>query len=237
MGRYDVVFCRNLLIYLNARARAYLISTIDRLLAIDGVLFIGHADRLESGGMQPRFTPLADAALFAYQRPSPTEAAQLSSQLTAPPVLLSLSSSRAEARRAVTNPTAVPPANLASVLPIDSMPGQTRTDIPSSLLLDRATDFANRGHFEQALAVCEQHLRQKGPTAPTYFLMGMVCQAAGNERRAEDCLQKALYLDPKHDEALLALALLAERRGDHGSAANFRRRAERALIATRKKVN
>ena len=47
--------------------------------------------------------------------------------------------------------------------------------------------------------------------------MGMICQAAGNRVRAEDCFHKTVYLDPMHDEALLALALLAERRGDHDS--------------------
>ena len=44
---YDVVFCRNLLIYLDAPARARVLATLDRLLAADGVLFIGHADRLD----------------------------------------------------------------------------------------------------------------------------------------------------------------------------------------------
>ena len=47
---YDVVFCRNLLIYLGAPARARVLAAIDRLLATDGVLFIGHADRLDWAG-------------------------------------------------------------------------------------------------------------------------------------------------------------------------------------------
>ena len=38
--------------------------------------------------------------------------------------------------------------------------------------------------------------------------MGMIYQAAGDRRRAEDCFQKTVYLDPSHDEALLALACL-----------------------------
>ena len=67
--------------------------------------------------------------------------------------------------------------------------------------------------------------------------MGMICQAAGNRQRAEDCFLKAVYLDPAHDKALLALALLAERRGDQGAAAGFRRRAERITAITRKRVN
>ena len=67
--------------------------------------------------------------------------------------------------------------------------------------------------------------------------MGMICQAAGDRRRAEDCFHKTVYLDPTHDEALLALALLAERRGDHDAAAGFRRRAERSVTMSRKRVN
>ena len=67
--------------------------------------------------------------------------------------------------------------------------------------------------------------------------MGMICQAIGDRRRAEDCFQKTAYLDPGHDEALLALALLAEHRGDQNTAAGFRRRAERTATLSQKRVN
>jgi chemotaxis protein methyltransferase WspC len=59
--------------------------------------------------------------------------------------------------------------------------------------------------------------------------MGGIHQAAGRRSEAEANFGKAIYLDPQHDEALLALALLAERRGDPAAAAGYRRRAERAL--------
>ena len=58
-----------------------------------------------------------------------------------------------------------------------------------------------------------------------YYLLGMIRQASGDRRGAEECFHKTIYLDPRHDEALLALALLAERRGDRDAAAGFRRRA------------
>jgi chemotaxis protein methyltransferase WspC len=66
--------------------------------------------------------------------------------------------------------------------------------------------------------------------------MGMICQAAGNRQRAEDCFHKTVYLDPLHDEALLSLALLAERRGDYAAAAGFHRRAERSVTSSGKRV-
>lgn len=102
------------------------------------------------------------------------------------------------------------------------------------MLLDHAAALANQGRFAEAVAVCQQHLRQQGLSAQAYCLMGMICQAAGDRGRAEDCFQKTVYLDPAHDEALLALALLAERRGDPVAAAGFRRRAERTIAMTRK---
>jgi chemotaxis protein methyltransferase WspC len=93
--------------------------------------------------------------------------------------------------------------------------------------MEQAAELANRGRHAEAIAACEQQIRLKGPGAPAYYLMGMICQAAGDRRRAEECFHKTVYLDPKHDEALLALSLLAERRGDRGAADGFRRRARR----------
>jgi chemotaxis protein methyltransferase WspC len=120
-------------------------------------------------------------------------------------------------------------------------PETTNTSIPgaaeSPLLLDQAADLANKRQFSEAIALCERYLRQKGLTAPAYYLMGMICQASGDLGRAEDCFQKTVYLDPRHAEALLALALLAERRGEVLAAAGFRRRAARATAGSSKRVN
>jgi chemotaxis protein methyltransferase WspC len=41
---YDVVFCRNLVIYLSERARTRAAAAVDRLLAPGGLLFVGHAE-------------------------------------------------------------------------------------------------------------------------------------------------------------------------------------------------
>jgi chemotaxis protein methyltransferase WspC len=100
----------------------------------------------------------------------------------------------------------------------------------SGSLLDRASELANLGYHDEAVALCEQLVRQQGPSAAAYYLMGVIHQSVGNHMRGEECLQKAVYLDPGHDEALLTLALSAERRGDATAASSFRRRAERAIL-------
>ena len=60
--------------------------------------------------------------------------------------------------------------------------------------------------------------------------MGMLLQANHELDRAESCLQKTLYLDANHEDALLALSLLATRRGDESMAAHYRRTAERVRL-------
>jgi chemotaxis protein methyltransferase WspC len=97
-------------------------------------------------------------------------------------------------------------------------------------LLDQASGLANLGRNSEAIALCEQYVRLKGPSAAASYLMGVIHQALGNRRQGEECFHKAAYLDPDHDEALLALALSAERCGDAAAAAGFRRRAERAAL-------
>jgi hypothetical protein len=59
--------------------------------------------------------------------------------------------------------------------------------------------------------------------------MGMLHQAVGDLERAEDCLQKTLYLDANHDEAFLSLAIIASKRGDDRMAEQYRRSAARVL--------
>ena len=218
---YDVVFCRNLLIYLDAPARACVLAALDRLLAPDGVLFIGHADRLESAGEPSRFTAIGEPGCFAYRKtgasvPSPGSAGASPSRYAASrrsaPGLPSAAAVPTVARRGSHRPAPRPRPKVSRSRP---------------RLLEQAADLANRGRHAEAIAACEQHIRLKGPGASAYYLMGMICQAAGDRRRAEECFHKTVYLDPKHDEALLALSLLAERRGDRDAAAGFRRRARR----------
>jgi chemotaxis protein methyltransferase WspC len=61
----------------------------------------------------------------------------------------------------------------------------------------------------------------------------MLRQAGGRVAEAEAYFRKTIYLEPGHDEALLALALIAQRRGDSQLADGYRRRADRARSRNR----
>jgi chemotaxis protein methyltransferase WspC len=235
---YNVVFCRNLLIYLAPSAREALLERINKLLAPDGVLLIGHADRLDSTRVGSGFVATGELGCFAYQRIT-------HDQPFAVPALLSLESPGptlillAPAASHVIEATCPHKLTAGGLQPVGPMTAETLN--PSkpehSLLLSQASELANQRRFVEALALCERCLREKGLSASTYCLMGMICQGADDHGRAEDCFRKAVYLDPNHEEALLALALLAEHRGDRNAAIGFRRRAERTATLSGKRVN
>jgi chemotaxis protein methyltransferase WspC len=266
---YDVVFCRNLLIYLETSARLRVMTSIDKLLAADGLLFIGHAERVDYLGGQPKFIAVGDPGCFAYRRAERSDI-QVACVRPEPPVTpeptkphvtrvvpaqADLPSSAQTATQFARinalaqswegEPPGEPRCNPARTEPRPPGTSQGRLDaaaigshhVNEPPLLDQAAELANRGLFDEAIATCERHLQSQGLSAPAYFLMGMICQAAGNRQQAESCFHKTVYLDPLHDEALLALALLAERRGDQTSAAGFRRRAELSVARSRKRVN
>ncbi|NDY42406.1 protein-glutamate O-methyltransferase CheR, partial [Dissulfurirhabdus thermomarina] len=64
-GVYDVVFCRNLLIYLDEAAQEQAMATLRRLVSDQGLLFVGHAEtaRFPEAGFRPAPYPRA----FAFQ--------------------------------------------------------------------------------------------------------------------------------------------------------------------------
>jgi len=206
---YDVVFCRNLLIYLTTAARSALEHTLDRLVAADGLLVVGAA---EPPILKGEWIPAGDGSIFALRRgvraAAPSDAAQPRPR-------------EAPAR---------PPAHADAMPVIPAVPA-TAAVSPAARSLDdvlrEAGTLANARRFAAALAVCEAHARSAGPAPELFFLMGMVHQSAGDADRAEGCFHKTLYLDASHDEALLALALLAGQRGDPAMAEHYRRSAAR----------
>lgn len=209
---YDVVFCRNLLIYLDRPSRARVLSTLDRLVADDGVLFLGHADRIDEPDRPPRFVPVGESGCFCHRKVTHLDS------LPAPismPIL---------AERMLPEPTPIRMLPVPEPAAPPTPPPSPAPASPSPSPLDEAAELANQGRYDEAIAACERQIRRKGPGAAVYYLMGVIRQAAGDRRAAEDCFHKTLYLDPRHDEALLALALLADRRGDHAAAAGYRRR-------------
>ncbi|MDF3065624.1 MAG: methylase of chemotaxis methyl-accepting protein [Polyangiaceae bacterium] len=201
---FDVVLCRNLLIYLDPAARTRALSNIWNWLREDGLLFAGHAEAIEL--MDARFARQAEAAPFGYVKQSRERAeapGKRAPERKLPPVVAKRTTGSGATAKA-------PKAELT----------------PASLA--RATELADAGRLQEARAVCLQYINEASAGPKAYCLLGLIHKVQGEVDAAIDCFNKSLYLDPGHQEALIHLALLHEQRGDSLAAANFRRRAERA---------
>jgi len=196
---YDVIFCRNILIYLDRPAREAAFAALDRLLAAGGILIAGHADGIDE--QNGRFRRLSEPGAFAYQR-APRE--------SAPP--------EPRAPRARIAPAKIAPAIAAH--PLEKHP------------LELAAELANADRFGEAATICERQLGRDPSQPHGYALLGAIRVAEGRLEAAENCFQRALYLDRDHYDSLIQLALLCDRRGDSKAAARMRRRAKRAAQRT-----
>ena len=96
-------------------------------------------------------------------------------------------------------------------------------------LLSTAKLLANQGCLPEAAQECQAYLKQHRTSAEAYVLLGQVHQAMGQELQAEQDFQKAIYLNPKHLEALIHLALLLEQQGDLNRAATIQQRIQRLI--------
>lgn len=210
---YDFIFCRNLLIYFDRATQILALAKLHRLLAADGVLFVGPAE-----------LPLVSESGFTSAKLPHAFACRKTNGEVAPPLRPLRRKKRA---RAVFSTTPPPTNNHNQSAPAEvpaHLPPTTDHQVAS---LKLARQLADSGQLDQAATVCHAYLVRHSDSAEAYYLIGLVKDAA-NDPEAINFYRKALYLDPNHYETLVHAALCLEKTGDVAAAQVFKRRAERA---------
>ncbi|KXU89773.1 chemotaxis protein CheR [Paraburkholderia monticola] len=261
LGVYDFVFCRNVLIYFNRDTQQIALQALDSVLADGGTMFVGPAETglLMRYGMQSAKIPLA----FAFHRASPEDAqsspwhtAPLATAaalaMTPAPALAPAPVYSAEpfawpdpvARNAFdayapqrtapdTTLVAAPSSARAPSPPPQRVP---QTDPANGTRVDTlraAHALADAGRLDEAATALNAYLEQHAPHADAFYLLGVLADANGETDVARAQYRKAIYLDPRHTEALAHLATLLELEGDRDGARLLKQRALRAQGATR----
>lgn len=223
---YHAVFCKNVMIYLAPEYARSLLDRIEKWVAPGGLLFVGSAETMQLASRP--FRPVNHRGAFAFVKRDSSFDRRLEK-----------SSRRiGEKRTRLDKPQSPPPWK--KVPPPAPEPDRRAMPGPgpaggregSSLAergreLERARELADRGKLGEAYEICERLRREGDPSAALYFLMGLIEESRGRGGEAEDCYNRALYLDPRHYETLIHLAYLLESRGSGHRAAVFRERAER----------
>ncbi|MES0006735.1 methyltransferase [Mesorhizobium sp. M0062] len=203
---YDILLCRNLLIYFNRELQDRALICLKDLLAKDGLLLVGPAEAAlpRVHGFLSAEWPLA----FAFLKSEPVKT-------TAPKV-----------SAAVPVRTPSPKVNKSEPLrPFRPTIGnEGRGQAPAKPLAHASESLiaveriANAGRVKEAQEVALAHLKEFGPSAEIFYLLGLVQDADGSAPEAAQSYRKALYLAPNHREALVHLALLLSKQGDHNGA-------------------
>lgn len=201
----DVIFCRNLLIYLHEEARTRLLGLIRASLKPGGLLFVGHAEPLLCLGGRLRSIAAPHAFALEYGASSVEPEA---------PKRVSVKAERRVVFSAKTETT-------APVAPVT-----VRVFLEPTV--DDARDLADAGRASESEDLLRKIIARKGPTAETLELLGMLRMAANDTIAARSHFEQAVYLEPSRAASLLQLAMISERNGDARQAALLWERAHRA---------
>ena len=216
--QYDVIFCRNLLMYLTAEVADALVERMTGALAPGGFLFLGHTDSLGSApaGLELRHTHQS----FYYRKVDGTPA-----QRAVP--------GDVPAAEPVTAPADQDPYNRALALlredrfaealalldPAPSVTAQPRDRLLHGVLLAQA------GRLDEAIALARRLIDDNGLYADAHQLLGVCLEGGSAVAEALGEYRLAAYLDPRFALPRLRLGQLARRHGDERTAADELERA------------
>ncbi|PIO94866.1 chemotaxis protein CheR [Pseudomonas syringae] len=220
---YDIVFCRNLVIYFDRQTQQHVFKVLKQLTREDGLLFIGPAEGNLLAAIGMRSTGIAQSFAFRHAPVDAAVPAPVPKQVAAPvaprPVV------EAPARAVAPRPA---PRTSAAFAPI-AKPVAAQANSEVSAVLDKIAGLANEGKSAEARAACERYLQQHEPVAQVFYWLGLLSEVEGRVPQAQGFYRKALYLQPQHSESLAQLAALLAAQGDTAGARRLQDRAARGV--------
>ena len=210
--QYDVIFCRNLLMYLTADVASTLVARMTEALAPGGFLFLGHTDSL--GGAPAGLELRHSHQSFYYRRlggtpPAPRPASEPDADLARPAETSAEVHNRALAMLREER-FADGLALLADGLPDSPEP---RDALLHGVLLAQA------GRLGEATGLARRLIDESGLYPDAHQLLGLCLEDYSAEDEAIGQYRLAAYLDPTFALPRLRLGQLARRRGDARAAA------------------
>lgn len=219
--QYDIIFCRNLVIYLDKQARELAVTNIKRLLRKGGLLFSGHTEVMFFSGSG--FTTVSKPKTFALLNEEATPRVATSKGTAVP----ASGFSRSGVANRFVRPSAAVKEKVTKQLE------ESRVIPGNGFDIEYIRGLADGGDYSSARKKCEELVFKDPANRELLCLMGVIDHATGLIDEAENNFLKVLYLEPNHEEALVHISLLYEEKGDGARAKVYRDRLKR--ISDRKR--
>ena len=233
-SQYDIIFCRNLLIYLEETASQHLLGSFAALMKPGSLLLVGSAET----GKVPAdlFEPIRESFVFGFRRrpdqpsPPPATAAGATPAVAAQP-------SRRRPERPARQPLALESAARRRSLRSASAAATLTTSRPTTQgtaaasatpqTINRDQGSTSSTESSKELERCQQELEQNPYCDATYLRLGQLLELSNQTDEALQCLQKCLYLQPNSRPALEAMIQLTQRLGQLERSRQFQGRLAR----------
>lgn len=224
---YDVIFCRNVIMYLtpdNARA---VVERMQRSLVSGGYLFLGHAETLR--GLSQDFHLEHTHGTFYYRSKGASERVHQRHEQSPPPAaaagleilpaLVEDGATWVDAIRRATERIQI--LSDASRVHRDGEPQKAPVQAASHRA--QLLDMLGRERFDDALAYAQSLPADSAADPDSLLLRAALLAHAGQFQRAEAACRELLRIDEMNAGAHYLLALCAEGRGDAAASAEHDR--------------
>jgi chemotaxis protein methyltransferase CheR len=235
---FDVIFCRNMLMYLDPPSLRRAVQHLAMSLAPGGALFLGHAETLHS--LTDHLVLQQGAGCFFYQRradaaeavPWPFPAADRRVRVPVPTPLGAMVpppcvKTGSPPPSAFPEPAGSPCASFEAPPEADTRP-QSPLRSDQTALLEEALHLVEAGHLDEGLRACTRLMGRPHPPAlqaEALFIQALALEERGELPAAEWHHQRAVAKDAGFAMPHLRLGLLARRRGEPVAARRELRRA------------
>ena len=225
---FDLVLCRNVLIYFNPPTAGEVVKKLASALAPGGILVLGPVETPLAAGQDLERVEIAGVTVFRARGGESIPAGPKKSAPSSPPRAEHARERPAETRRATRKKEAVFVEPRSVTLPVESPLPSFRPAPARASPLDAARDAAQRGDLSAAEDLARAAAtRELCPEA--WLMVSMAADARGDLAGAVDAVRRALYLDPGLALGHAALVPLFVRLGRPDDAARARRNALEAL--------
>lgn len=196
LGGFDLILCRNVLMYFTPAQADKVVSNLHRVLRADGWLVVAASEGSQT--LAPRFTPVSFTGAILYQKTTEQTAAQRAPVEHVTPEFIPQRQSSATVRAVPSQRT--PTASVVA----DQQPRSPAHE---------ARALANRGSLTEALAWCDRWIAADALDGAARYLRAVILQELGERESARRALQQTIYLQSDFVLAHFALGTLARQEG------------------------